>query len=264
MVEDTTATDALLALTISLDRDDQLQLEDFNSRILEAWCSRIAQCLGTTPDDFRKDMLPRRTQGAKTETHRDLRSVVVWNFVESFILSAPAGQASRGMAGAAIAMSLDRNIWRRHHRNCSAKESTLTKPSVAQLENRILSLLVATSQPLPSLSNGVINVSFKINGQTSKRNSMLQARSTHSWRLSKQPALTKQIARPVDHKVTQKVTPLHVSSSSGGMSSIHAMGDSVFYQHWISRLKTLMSRSLVDKVLGVARCFRKLQIPTLR
>jgi hypothetical protein len=129
MVEDTTATDALLALTISLDRDDQLQLEDFNSRILEAWCSRIAQCLGTTPDDFRKDMLPRRTQGAKTETHRDLRSVVVWNFVDSFILSAPAGQASRGMAGAAIAMSLDRNTLRRYHRNCSAKESTLTKPA---------------------------------------------------------------------------------------------------------------------------------------
>ena len=69
MVEDTTATDALLALTISLDRDDQLQLENFISRILEAWCSRIAQCLGTTPDDFQKDMLPRRTQGAKTETH---------------------------------------------------------------------------------------------------------------------------------------------------------------------------------------------------
>ena len=144
-------------LCSSANRDDQPPLDDFNAAVLEQRSGAIEYCL-------QSQLMPRVTHATK-ETSHDLRSIVIWNFVDLYAAQLILENKPIGLAGVAKQINVDLNTLSRYHRNCNTDSATLKSASVVGMELKILAFLDSIAFS-PSGGNPV-KVSFRINGQSS-------------------------------------------------------------------------------------------------
>jgi hypothetical protein len=150
-------------LCSSANRDDQPALDDFNAAVLEQRSGAIEYCLQSTYC-LQSQLMPRVTHATK-ETSRDLRSIVIWNFVDLYAAQLSLENKPIGLAGVAKKINVDRNTLSRYHRNCNTDSATLKSASVVGMELKILAFLDSIAFS-PSGGNPV-KVTFRINGQSS-------------------------------------------------------------------------------------------------
>jgi hypothetical protein len=118
----------------AIDRVNAQELEDFDLLCLKDLSTAIGSRLGS---EFTIDcMLPRNKSSAKKNAGKDLRSRVLWSFVESWSL-----QADGGMKAVDAAVGLGKDTLGRYHRNCSSNSSTLSAASCVSAEAIIRHLL---------------------------------------------------------------------------------------------------------------------------
>ena len=142
-LSDSVATSQLCETTVQLceaiDRSSVQELEDFNLLCLKDMSAAIGSRLGA---EFTVDcVLPRNKSSAKKNNGVDLRSRVLWSFVESWSL-----QAVGGMKAVAAAVGLNKDALGRYHRNHSSKGSTLSAGSCASAELAIIRHLLPDPQ----------------------------------------------------------------------------------------------------------------------
>ena len=138
-------------------------------------------------------MLPRNKSSAKKNAGKDLRSQVLWSFVESWSLQADGGMKA---VAAAVGLNKDTGTLGRYHRNCSSNSSTLSAASCVSAELAIIRHLLPDPQ------------ADKV---------QLQARPDTS---AKQICKAQAANQP-------RVVPLHFHSVDGGFTAMYSLGEAV-------------------------------------
>ena len=170
--------------------------------------------------------MPRVTHATK-ETSRDLRSAVIWNFVDLYAASFGLENKPIGLAGVAKNVPVDRNALSRYHRNCNTDNATLKSASVVKMELKILSFL--DSVALSASGGNPVKVSFKINGHSS---GPFKASGCKSFGSASNLSQILTVKAPTPVPPSKAVTPLFLQSTAGGVMSVHALGESLFESGW--------------------------------
>jgi hypothetical protein len=186
----------------------------------------------STPFGEEQASRPRNKGFAKKTVGRDLRSHVLWNFLDLLQEQTCTGRRN-GTPGAARILNVHYKALGRYFKNSNAKGYTLTAEAVVPIEVAILEFLTSSDEEATTFgvlapTGGPFKVTFKINNVVITP--VVASGSAHSWKLiqSVQSSLVlqqqPQLQQPKPDLTATRVTPFYIQSDSGGTMSIHAVG----------------------------------------